>query len=552
MQESLHETNASSLKINPPDSSTSLEAIAQSSLTLEVDSTSNGLGLTRFWKRSCEAKYETCMCPIRTGSVASHSILSTSFVHDMEQRSSWQRMEIRRPLNLNLQRTSCPSSQFLGLVSMEEEESSEKEKGPGMMKRKIPLKGKLRSYKIRMYPTAEQTKELKTWFAAGRRAYNKAIQLMENEKHPLNPNTVELRKHIVVNEKLQDVWEADVPTRIRARAVQQAVDAVKINRRKKKRYRMSFRSLKKDLTETLVVEKTCGVSKGPVNEFKASPRSNRWITAHFAPRTKLGKLGGVRLRDKAWLCEKLVKDKSLTEDALLKWEKSAKAFYLIIRVEEMSQRDYDLNWDNKKIVALDPGARNFQTFYSPDGTHGELLTNTKEYMDKKCAKIDKVQAHVAALKAKEDLKHKQRWRKISRRHDLIRKLHYKLKCFRHNAHYAAANFLLRQWDVVMIPKFEVAKMTKNGPRRVMGKKSTREMYNWAHYEFRQRLISKAFKYAGRHVVVVNEPGTSKTCGVCGNWNAGLGGNKVFQCPSCHVELDRDVNGARNNLLAQIG
>jgi putative transposase len=340
--------------------------------------------------------------------------------------------------------------------------------------------------------------------------------------------------------------------KIRARAVQQAVDAVKINRRKKKPYSMRFRSLKKDLTETLVVEKAFGASKGPINEFKASPRSNRCITAHFAPKTKLGKLGGVRLRDKAWLCEKIVGGKSLTEDALLKWEKSAKAFYLIIRIEEMSQRDNDLNWDNKRIVALDPGARTFQTFYSPDGTHGELLTNTKEYMDKKCAKIDRVQAHVAALREKEDLKHKQRWRKISRRHDLIRKLHYKLKCFRHNAHYAAANFLLRQWDVVMIPKFEVAKMTKNRPQRVMGKKSTREMYNWAHYEFRQRLISKSFKYAGRYIVVINEPGTSKTCGICGNWNAGLGGSKIFHCPSCHVELDRDVNGARNNLLAQIG
>jgi transposase len=374
---------------------------------------------------------------------------------------------------------------------------------------------------------------------------------MEKKDQPLRPNTIELRKHIVIHEKLQDTWEADVPTKIRARAVQQAVDAVKINREKGKPYKMSFRSLKKSTTETLVVEKAFGASKGPIHDFRKSSKSNRWITAHFAPMTTLGKLGGIHLRDKAWLCEKLVKDKYLNEDALLKWEKSAKAFYLIVRVEEMSQRDNDMNWDHKRIVALDPGARTFQTFYSPDGTHGELLTNTKEYMDKMCAKIDKIQSHVASLRAKEDLKHNQRWRKISRRNDLIKKLHYKLRCFRHNAHYAAANFLLRQWDVVMIPKFEVSKMVKNCPGRVMGKKSTREMYNWAHYEFRQRLISKAFKYAGRHIVVVNEPGTSKTCGICGNWNADLGGKKIFKCSSCHVELDRDVNGARNNLLAQI-
>eukprot|EP00961_Rhodomonas_salina_P211370 2854054-Rhodomonas_salina.1 len=313
---------------------------------------------------------------------------------------------------------------------------------------------------------------------------------------------------------------------------------------------MSFRSLKKSPTETLVIEKAFGASKGPVHNFTyVKPRH---IKGHFAPTTALGKLGGILMRDKQWLCDKLVSDTCLMEDALLKWEKAVGVFYLVIRVDIAAQRDPDLQWQEKKVVALDPGARTFQTFYSPDGTHGELLTNTKAYMDKKCQKIDKVQAHVAALKMKEGLKHSQRWRKISRRHDLIKKLHYKLRCFRHNAHYAAANYLLREWEVVMIPKFEVSKMVRNGPTKVMQRKSTRDMYNWAHYEFRQRLISKSFMYAGRHVVVINEPGTSKTCGLCGAWNAELGGSKVFRCPSCHVELDRDVNGARNNLIAQIG
>eukprot|EP00961_Rhodomonas_salina_P033641 452566-Rhodomonas_salina.1 len=186
------------------------------------------------------------------------------------------------------------------------------------MARKVPLKGQLRSYKLRMYPTAAQTKELKTWFAAGRRAYNKAIQLMEREGR--RPNTIELRKDIVCHEKLQDAWEAGVPTKVRARAVQQAVDAVKINRKKKNRYKMSFRSLKKSDTETLVLEKAFGMSKGPINGF--SSVKAKLIHTHFAPTTALGKLGGVHTRDKQWLCEKLVGDGCLFEDALLKWEKT--------------------------------------------------------------------------------------------------------------------------------------------------------------------------------------------------------------------------------------
>lgn len=546
MPESQLEVSKNTLQIKSMISSIDMENNAQSSQMLEVDSTSKGQALRRFWKRSSEAKYAGCLCPTKTACVVSHSISSNSFVPETEQKSSWQKMEIRRPLKQSWQMMSCPSSQFLGLACTDPVVNAEVGRGP--MSRKVPLKGKLRSYKIRMFPTAQQKGALKTWFAAARRAYNQAIHMMQNEHK--SPNLISLRKEIVPIEKLTTEWEKDVPTKIRARAVQQAVDAVKIGRKSGKMKMMSFRSLKKSATETLVIEKAFGGSKGPVNGFKQL--HSKHIGVCFAPKTSLGKLGSVLMRDKQWLCNKLVQDNALLEDALLKWEKAVGAFYLIIRTEEKCLAEPDPQWSEKRIVALDPGERTFQTFYSPDGTHGQLLTNTKAYIHKKCHKIDTVKSHLSNVKNDKSLNHMERWRKVHRQNMLIQKLHYKIKCFRHNAHYAAANFLLRQWDIVMIPKFEVSKMVRKGERRVMGKQSTRDMYNWGHYEFRQRLISKSFKYAGRHVIIINEPGTSKTCGICGAWNAELGGNKVFRCQSCHVELDRDVNGARNNLMAQIG
>ena len=51
--------------------------------------------------------------------------------------------------------------------------------------------------------------------------------------------------------------------------------------------------------------------------------------------------------------------------------------------------------------------------------------------------------------------------------------------------------------------------------------------------------------------MIGEPGTSKTCGNCGYWNSDLGGKKTYRCPECKIELDRDVNGARNNMIALI-
>ncbi|MFK0729908.1 MAG: zinc ribbon domain-containing protein [Gloeotrichia echinulata IR180] len=41
---------------------------------------------------------------------------------------------------------------------------------------------------------------------------------------------------------------------------------------------------------------------------------------------------------------------------------------------------------------------------------------------------------------------------------------------------------------------------------------------------------------------------SKTCGNCGHINYKLGGKKVFKCPHCGSQMNRDVNGARNILL----
>ena len=124
-----------------------------------------------------------------------------------------------------------------------------------------------------------------------------------------------------------------------------------------------------------------------------------------------------------------------------------------------------------------------------------------------------------------------------------------------NAHYDAARFLLSGWDVVLCPLFQTQRMVQHDTgRRVIGKHTARDLYCWSHYTFRQRLISKAKDYPGRVVVEIGEPGTSGTCGRCGTWNPELGGNLVFRCinPDCGVVLDRDVNGARNNLLAAYG
>ena len=78
------------------------------------------------------------------------------------------------------------------------------------------------------------------------------------------------------------------------------------------------------------------------------------------------------------------------------------------------------------------------------------------------------------------------------------------------------------------------------------------MLTMSHYKYRQRLQWASTRYAGRHVLVTEEPGTSKTCTLCGHWHAALGSADVFQCPKCDLCIGRDLNGAIGNFYAAYG
>lgn len=118
-------------------------------------------------------------------------------------------------------------------------------------------------------------------------------------------------------------------------------------------------------------------------------------------------------------------------------------------------------------------------------------------------------------------------------------------------HCRCAAWLCHNYDVVLIPKFETARMTarRNDGRRRLASQTARAMYTWSHFAFRQRLQHKASEF-GTHVIVCTEEYTSKTCGACGAIHAALGGSKVFRCPQpgCGLVADRDAHAARNILL----
>ncbi len=98
-------------------------------------------------------------------------------------------------------------------------------------------------------------------------------------------------------------------------------------------------------------------------------------------------------------------------------------------------------------------------------------------------------------------------------------------------------------------------MTKKKKRKIRSK-TARLLLTWSHYRFKQVLKNRA-ELSGCQVIDVTEEFTSKTwridCFPVSSRNretvlichihTKLGGNKVFKCPECGHEINRDFNGA---------
>jgi len=79
-------------------------------------------------------------------------------------------------------------------------------------------------------------------------------------------------------------------------------------------------------------------------------------------------------------------------------------------------------------------------------------------------------------------------------------------------------------------------------------KTARAMLSWGHYRFKEFLKFKGREYSC-NVIEVNEAYTSKTCSKCGKLQ-NIGSKKIFRC-KCGLEIDRDLNGAKNIYLRNI-
>lgn len=347
--------------------------------------------------------------------------------------------------------------------------------------------------KVRIYPDARLHALWKSWIAGCRFVYNKAIEKL---KSGWEGGNYELEALILNSPDLPD-WVKAVPRHPKANAVQDAFDANKQARVNNGEAR--FKSCRWYI-------QTIKFKNGNYHQGCWYPQLTKGLT--FRPSLPLPK-------DCPYGTQ-LVYDRK-------RW------FAIIPEYIEPQPSVQD------KVIALDPGVRTFLTGY--DGASIlEIGRADIGRVIRLCLHLDNLLSRATRASKKQ---RRQMYRAAHRMRSQVRNLIDDL-------HHKISSFLVRHYKLIFIPTFDVSQMVIK-KRRKINKKSVRQMLTWSHYRFKQHLKQMAERN-GVLVVETNEAYTSKTCTHCGFVHQKLGSSKLFKCPACGHEHDRDAGGARNIML----
>jgi putative transposase len=189
--------------------------------------------------------------------------------------------------------------------------------------------------------------------------------------------------------------------------------------------------------------------------------------------------------------------------------------------------------DNRNFaISLDPGVRTFQSGYDLSGLVMEFGREDIAKLKNLHIRIDKLSSIKTRILSKSRSN-------IAKK---IQKLHLKIKNTVHNMHLQIASFLSRNYQNVLLPRFNTSQMLSSN---TLPSSVKRMMGCLSFYKFSEALKYSCAKYKC-NLFRVDEHYTSKLCGNCGVLNDPKT-SKVYRC-KCGTVLDRDFNAARNILL----
>lgn len=262
--------------------------------------------------------------------------------------------------------------------------------------------------------------------------------------------------------------------------------------------------------------------------------------------------------------------KKIDCDCRLIYDKKTNSYYLSIP-EYIKINEPNLN--KKPFVALDPGEKNFMTYYTLN-EYGKIGINMRKRILNIRGRISIYQKKLAKNINKNNKKIKNKM-KLKKK---INKQYRKIRNIVKELHNQTALKLCKEYERIILPEFKTQKMVSNKEERIskikenilkirneditenekiekinsyrkrrkLNRKVKFVLNNLSHYRFKQHILNKAQEY-GCKIIIVTEEYTSMTCGNCGMMSKKYT-NRIKECESCKHKIDRDINGARNIFL----
>lgn len=480
--ESPLESNSPPLKPKLPKSTRATRRLKSLPMSALV-STLSAKDLFPYWNARCQELQSTLWCPTEIDCQELASSLSKPSSSEVEDQSRHLIKQVTNPINSarNCLSDLSPVSAIPITV------------GDRPATREV-------SRKIRIYPKIQSK-----WFEllhASRRAYNCCIERFR-----------------AYSQEQDKIKQSDFRKIVRARVLEEFpnVPHVMLDEAVNSAY----------LTQQAVIKKRKQGLKCDYS-FKSRKASKQSFTVQ-----KLSSNGPFPTTLSLYLTEAIP---SVAEGkmASVVWENGR--WFLICKVEvAIAQAESQ----GQAIVACDPGVRTFITAFSPVDCVkiGKGFAAKLRPMLMRLDKLFGLRKKFLNAAPSEWLQcHRDRWRYFQKRIFSIRN---KIQDLTSDLHKRAADFLTKNYDLILLPKFETSNLVVKTSRRISSR-VVRQMLSLGHYTFQQFLVWIAYK-RGKLVVECSEAYTSRTDSRTGEM-VDIGSSETIN------KLDRDVNGARGILL----
>jgi putative transposase len=179
--------------------------------------------------------------------------------------------------------------------------------------------------------------------------------------------------------------------------------------------------------------------------------------------------------------------------------------------------------ERREQVGIDVGLHRFATLST-----GEEIENPRFFRREQKALANVQRKHAKLAKGTpERRKHRKR----------VARVHERVKFKRANFTHQASHKIVECFGVICVEDLHVTRMLHN---HCLAK----SISDAAWSQFFSMVSCKA-EEAGRTYLAVNPAYTSQTCSACGHRQKMPLSERVFRCPCCSLQLDRDLNAALN-------